>query len=93
MADARRPTFSRAFPRVAELDALVDAFARGDYATVRARAPELARSDDEALRGAARTLVERTKPDPLLLGLLVITALLLLVVAGYWAINERVKER
>ena len=72
-------------PHVPELDALVDAFARGDYRTVRAEAPRLERStDDAAVKRAARDLVERTAPDPLALGLLGLAALLLALVAGWW---------
>jgi hypothetical protein len=82
----RRPDFTRTFPRSPELDALVEAFARGDYAEVRARAPDLERSsDDPRVRTAARTLSERTRPDPLAIALLAMTALLLTVFTG-WAI-------
>ena len=81
-----RPSFSRAFPRTPDLDALVEAFARGDYAAVRARAPGLGRStDDPAVRQAARTLVERTRPEPAAVALLAIAALLLAVL-GVWAV-------
>jgi hypothetical protein len=81
-----RPQFARAFPRTPELDALVEAFGRGDYAAVRARAPCLQRSaDDPAVRDAARTLVERTRPDPAAVALLAIAALLLAVL-GAWAV-------
>lgn len=80
------PSFARAFPRSPDLDALVEAFARGDYASVRARAPDLERSsDDPAIKEAARTLVERTRPEPLAVALLAVAALLLSVLAA-WAI-------
>jgi len=88
MPPSRSPSFARAFPRSPELDALVDAFARGDYASVRSRAPDLERStDDPAIQQAARTLVERTRPEPLAAGLLAIAALLLIVLAA-WAITH-----
>jgi hypothetical protein len=88
MDDRRRPAFANDFPREAALDALVDAFARGDYAHVRAEGPRLAAStDDPAVREAARTLVDRTKPDRLAVGLLVLTGLLLAVMTGYWVVN------
>jgi hypothetical protein len=81
-----RPSFTHAFPRTPDLDALVEAFARGDYAAVRARAPGLERStDDPAVREAARTLVERTRPDPTAVALLAVAALLLAVL-GAWAV-------
>jgi hypothetical protein len=84
--EPRRPSFSEAFPRTPELDALVDAFALGNYARVRAEAPALDKSDDETVRAAARTLVERTQPDPLAVRFVWITAALLLVLAGWWVV-------
>jgi hypothetical protein len=90
MPDERRPSFARDFPRQPALDALVAAFARGNYAQVRARAPELERStDDEAVRRAARTLVERTRPEPLAVALVGLTAALLVTVTAYWAIHAK----
>jgi hypothetical protein len=86
MDPSRIPSFARAFPRSAELDPLVEAFARGDYAAVRAGAPNLERSSsDPAIREAARMLVERTKPEPLAVTLLAIAAVLLVVLA-LWAV-------
>jgi hypothetical protein len=86
MLPRRTPSFARGFPHSAELDELVAAFARGDYAAVRARAPALERSsDDPGIREAARTLARRTRPDPLAVALLAIAALLLCVLA-VWAI-------
>jgi hypothetical protein len=81
----RVPSFARAFPRLPELDALVEAFARGDYATVRANAPRLAEStSEEPVRAAARTLLARTRPDPLAVALLALGAVLLVALGGYW---------
>jgi hypothetical protein len=86
MAPSRIPSFARAFPRSPELDALVEAFARGDYAAVRAGAPSLERSSgDPVIQRAARTLVERTRPEPLAITLLAI-AVMLLVVLAVWAV-------
>ncbi|HTB77506.1 MAG TPA: hypothetical protein VK762_29885 [Polyangiaceae bacterium] len=86
MDPSRIPSFAQTFPRSPALDELVEAFARGDYATVRSRAPEVERSsDDPEVRQAARTLVERTHPDPLAVALLAIAAMLLFVLAG-WAV-------
>ncbi len=82
----RRPSFARDFPRTPELDQLVEAFARGDYAHVRTHAPELQRGGaDESIQRAARTLAERTRPDPFVVALLVVTAVLIVIVAG-WSI-------
>jgi hypothetical protein len=88
MGSSRIPSFAREFPRSPELDALVEAFARGDYAAVRSRAPGLERSSgDPAIQQAARTLVERTRPDPLAVTLLAMAVVLLVVLAA-WAIHH-----
>jgi hypothetical protein len=90
MDDRRRPAFANEFPRDPALDALVGAFARGNYAQVRAEAPKLAAAtDDAAVRDAARTLVDRTRPDRLAVGLLVVTAVLLVTMTGYWIVNGK----
>jgi hypothetical protein len=90
MTDERRPPFAAAFPRDEELDRLVEAFERGNFALVRASAPPLiASSEDEAVRRAARELLDRTKPDPLAVGLVALTAALLVAVAAYWVINAK----
>jgi hypothetical protein len=84
------PSFARDFPRVPELDGLVEAFVRGDYARVRADAPKVEQaSSDDAVRAATRTLVDRTKPDPLAVLLLSLTAGLLLVFLGWWAVHGK----
>jgi hypothetical protein len=83
-SEPRRPSFAEEWPRVAELDALVDAFVRGDYARVRRQAPRLAESaQDEPVRRAALELRSRIEPDRLAL-LLVALAAALLVVLGVW---------
>jgi hypothetical protein len=88
MDSSQIPSFARTFPHSPELDALVEAFARGDYAAVRSLAPALEKtSEDPAVREAARTLVERTRPDPLAIALLAIAAVLLCVLA-VWAITH-----
>jgi hypothetical protein len=89
----RRPSFARDFPRTPTLDALVQAFAKGDYARVRAEGRELAQSEgDEGVRRAARTLVARTNPDPLALWLLVLAGALLVLLSGYWIAKSLVSE-
>jgi hypothetical protein len=85
MPSASRPDFTREFPRSPDLDALVDAFARGDYAAVRRGAAALERDGGDDLKRAARALVERTRPDPLAVALLGLAALLLVVLAA-WAV-------
>lgn len=87
MHEPGRPAFAFDFPRNAELDAAVDSFARGDYASVWQLATRLEQtSSDEAVRAAARTLKQRTLPDPLSVALLAIAALLLLVLGGWWVL-------
>jgi hypothetical protein len=72
------------------LEVMVEAFARGDYARVRADAREIERgSHDGALKQAARALVERTNPDPLALALLALAALLLVFLGGWWMLEGR----
>ena len=90
MSFERRPSFAVDFPASPELDALVDAFVRGDYAHVRAEAPKLeAASKDRPVRDAARMLADRTRPDPLAVRLLVLTGLLLLVLTGWWVVHGK----
>jgi hypothetical protein len=80
------PAFARGWPRDPELDALVAAFEAGDYARVRAKAPELARStESDAVRRAARELARRLDPDPAAVYMLMAAAALLVFLAGwYW---------
>lgn len=80
-ADGReRPRFLLSYPADPELDRLVAAFERGDYATVRADAPALAhKTEDERVRDAALELVRRLEPDPLIKYLLLASVILLLV--------------
>jgi hypothetical protein len=83
------PRFATDFPRHDELDALVDAFARGDYATVRRDAPKLATAtDDEAVKRAAQLLRERIEPDPTSRMLFVIAALLLVFLTAWWVTHD-----
>lgn len=84
-ATTARPAFALGFPAHPELDALVAAFEAGDFRTVRSGAGKLASSEaDEAVKRAARELLDRTKPDPLATYLLVLTALLLVALTAYW---------
>lgn len=81
---ADRPAFAAGYPADAELDRLLDAFARGDYRAVRAGTSTLKKSDDAALREAARDLESRTEADPLAKAVLLLTALLLAWLFAYW---------
>ena len=83
------PHFARGFPRHAELDELVAAFARGDYATVREGAPKLAAStDDEDVKRAARLLRERIEPDPSSKTLFLFAAALLVFLTAWWVAHD-----
>lgn len=83
------PSFAKDFPANDELARLVDAFARGDYATVRADAPKLAAStDDDAVKKAAQTLRERIEPDPTSRLLFVFAALLLAFLTFWWVTHD-----
>ncbi len=81
------PSFARSFPIDPELDALLTAFDDGAYDRVRREAPALAkRTEREDVRLAARELARRLDPDPLMVYLLAIAALLLVALAGwFWA--------
>lgn len=81
---AGRPAFAAGYPADAELARLVDAFARGDYRAVRAGTSALKKSEDAALREAARDLESRTEADPLAKAVLLLTALLLAWLFAYW---------
>lgn len=83
------PSFAKDFPRNAELDALVDAFARGDYRAVREGAPKLvASTDDEAVRRSARTLRDRIEPDPAAKILFFFAAALLVFLTAWWITHD-----
>jgi len=85
-ADGReRPLFVLAFPSDPELDRLVRAFELGNYAHVREHAPKLAeRAESERVREAARELLRRIEPDPLIKILLGLSVTLLVALA-VWA--------
>lgn len=71
-AGEERPAFLLTFPEDPELETLIAAFEQGDFAKVRARAPELARrTADSEVRRAALELRRRIDPDPLLIVLLI----------------------
>jgi hypothetical protein len=83
-----RPAFAAGWPDDPALATALDAFSRGDFASARRTARELARHDDQAVRRAALELVARTSPDPLTGLLLVIAGVLLAVLFGYWLAHD-----
>ncbi len=81
---AEQPAFLESLPESPELAPLVRAFVRGDYATIRREAPQVAeRAQDPAVRDAALELVNRIRPDPLVRYVLGATAVLLLLLI-FW---------
>jgi hypothetical protein len=83
------PRFAKDFPPDAELDALVVAFTKGDYATVREGAPKLAaRTEDEAVKRAAETLRARIEPDPGSRILFAFAAALLVFLTIWWVTHD-----
>ena len=78
------PRFAADFPRTADLDALVVAFTHGDYASVREKAPDLAKSDDAAVKRAAEKLLDALSPDPTAKVLFGLTAALLVFLFAWW---------
>jgi hypothetical protein len=84
-AEADVPAFARSFPEEPRLDALVQAFVQGDYARVRREGPVLAKTaEKDEVKSAALELVRRTKADPLMVLLLLLTSLLLGFLSLYW---------
>lgn len=83
------PSFARDFPRDEALDALVAAFARGDYHAVREGAPKLAKeTDDPAVKRAAEVLRARIEPDPTARLLFGLTAALLVFLTIWWVTHD-----
>jgi hypothetical protein len=79
-----RPRFLLAFPQHPELERLIEAFERGNFALIRREAPALAeRADDPAVRDAALELRRRIDPDPLIKYLFAVSIGLLLFLAAY----------
>ena len=88
--ESRRPSFASDFPRVPELDALVEAFEQGNYARVRAEGAKLASATESAeVRAAATTLVDRTRPDRLAVALVALTGVLLVILSAYWIVEGK----
>jgi hypothetical protein len=84
------PAFARGFPRHAELDTLVEAFANGDYLTVRTRAPKLAASPDvpASVKRAAELLRARIQPDKTARTFFVLAAGLLVFLTLWWVTHD-----
>lgn len=80
------PSFAAGFPRDPTLDALVDAFAAGDYRRVREGAPALAAREDasEDVRVAARTLSRQLEPDGGAKILFALATALLVFLTAWW---------
>ena len=62
------------------------AFERGDYAAVRCGAAALAQHATDEERDAAQTLLNKTRPDPLVYVLFGVTSALLIGLTAYWKI-------
>jgi len=83
MQGVTRPAFAKDYPP--ELDELLSAFERGNYASVREGADKLSReSSDLRVRDAAADLRARTEADPMQKLMLGIVAVLLVGLAVYW---------
>ena len=70
----------------ATIEPLVASFERGNFARVRRDAQRLLAdpATPDAIRGAAKVLLDRTRPDPLSYVFFGLTALLLVVLSAYW---------
>jgi hypothetical protein len=79
-----RPRFLLAFPKDPELEMLIAAFESGNYARVRELAPKLIETAEEPeVQGAAREILRRVEPDPLLKLLLFVAIALFVIVVAY----------
>jgi hypothetical protein len=77
-----RPFFARAYPRSPELEPLIVAFDRGNYALVRTDARALAdKTSDARVKAAAEDLLRRTRPDSLSTALVLLALGLLVYIA------------
>jgi hypothetical protein len=82
------PPFARQYPRTPEIDRLLEAFERGDYATVRVDAPKVAAgATDPQVAAAARDLAKRTLPDPMALYLMGLTLALLVFLSAWFLLH------
>jgi CHASE3 domain sensor protein len=82
------PDFARDYPDDPALEALVVAFARGNYAAVRAGSKKLeGETTDETIRAAARELRARTGADGTMVALFVIASIGLVAVWLYWIVK------
>jgi hypothetical protein len=80
-----KPPFLEVYPSDPELDRLVDAFERGNFALVRERGPRLAEtSRSEDVRRAALDIVSRTHPPAAALVLLGLAMMLLVLLSFYY---------
>jgi len=83
--DPDRPAFARDWPKSPDLDRLVLAFQRGNYAFVRSEAPRVAQGTANArVRAAANDLRRRIDPDPLAAILMLVAIALLVTLSGYY---------
>ncbi len=83
------PRFAQGFPRDEELDALVVAYVKGDYLTVRNGAPALAaKASDPEVVLAAKKLRAHIDADPTAKLLFLVTAALLLFLTGWWVAHD-----
>jgi hypothetical protein len=83
------PSFARRFPRDPKLDALVIAYAKGDFKTVGIEAPKLATaSGDDAVKNAALLLAARTRPDPAAKMFFLLATALLAFLTIWWVTHD-----
>jgi hypothetical protein len=81
---AQRPAFAKDFPHSAAIETLLDAFEKGNYAYVKTAAEKLrTTSEDPEEKSAAQELLQRLRPDPLAIKLL-LAAVGLLAVLTIW---------
>jgi hypothetical protein len=85
LAEKAAPPFAKDYPDDPDLAALVEAFEGGNYRQVREGVARIASHPDksETVKAAARDLRSRTEATRFQVGLLILTAILVLVLSTY----------
>ena len=85
------PRFAESFPADDDLEALILAFARGDYRAVRDGVPAL-KDKPEDVAKAAKQLLAATEPDPTAKLLFAMTGVLLVFLFAWWVTHDGPRE-
>lgn len=85
MTRLQRPAFAAHYPDAPTIDAMLEAFERGDHSAVRKLRALLAKTDaDQAVLFAADDIVARTTADPTVIRLMLLACVLLALLSSFW---------